>query len=169
MPTDKFEPPDSYFYSSAEGWLELGNVAEAKLELARLKPALQNDPAVLELRWRICVEEKRWDDGLEIGETLVHSNPERASGWLHRAYSLRRVPDGGLQKAWDALLPAAAKFPDEAIIPFNLACYACQMQQLDTALTWLKSAIKIAGKSPIKRMAMQDPDLQPLWTQIGAL
>ena len=37
---DKFEPPDSYFYSSAEGWLELGNVAEAKVELARLKTGL---------------------------------------------------------------------------------------------------------------------------------
>ena len=130
---------------------------------------MQNDPDVLDLRWLICAEEKRWDEGLEIGEALVRSTPERSSGWLHRAYAVRRVPNGGLQKAWDALLPAAAKFSDEAIIPFNLACYACQMQQLDSALTWLKSAMTIAGKSPIKRMAMQDPDLQPLWTQITAL
>jgi hypothetical protein len=165
----KFEPPDSYFFSAAVGWLELGNPGEAKSELARLAPALQDRPEVLELRWLICAEEKNWEEGLRAAEALVRVAPEISSGWLHRAYALRRIPGGSLQSAWDALLPAAAKFPDEALIPFNLACYACQMQQLDTALSWLKCAVAIGGKSAIKQMALEDPDLQPLLKQIEEL
>ncbi len=55
------------------------------------------------------------------------------AGWLHRAYALRRVANGGLPQAWDALLPAAEKFPGEPVIAYNLSCYACQMQQLDAS------------------------------------
>jgi hypothetical protein len=74
-----------------------------------------------------------------------------------------------VQKAWDALLPAADKFPKQPIIAYNLACYACQMQQLDTALSWLKRAVEIGGKDQIKKMAMEDPDLQPLSKEIAEL
>jgi hypothetical protein len=95
--------------------------------------------------------------------------PKRASGWLHQAYAMRRVPAGGVAKAWDALLPASERFPKEPIIPYNLSCYACQMQQLDTALFWLQRAAVIGGKERIKGMALQDQDLQPLWAEIRAL
>src|SRR5271163_4207306 len=125
----KLEPPDAYIYSAAVGWLELGNPTEAKAELAQLAPGLQDHPAVLELCWMICAEEKNWEEGLNSAEALVRSTPESSSGWLHRAYALRRVSGGSLEKAWEALLPAADKFPKEPIIPFNLACYACQMRQ----------------------------------------
>ena len=87
---------------------------------------------------------------------------------MHQAYALRRIPQGGLEKAWEALLPAADKFPKEPIIPYNLSCYACQMQKLDTARLWLKQATTIGGVKKIKRMAMQDPDLEPLWPEIRA-
>ena len=51
---------------------------------------------------------------------LLRRAPSARSGWLHQAYALRRVPDGGVQKAWEALLPAFEKFPKEPTIPFNL-------------------------------------------------
>ncbi len=165
----KFEPPDSHFLSAALGWLELGNPSEARAELARINPDLQNHPGVLELRWLVCADEKKWEEGLPIAEELVQRVPEEASGWLHRAYALRRVPGGSLQQAWDALWPAADKFPKESIIAYNLACYACQMQQMDTALSWIKRAIAIAGKERVQQMAAQDPDLQPLLKEIAAL
>ena len=88
------------------------------------------------------------------------------SGWLHQAYALRRVPDGGVQRAWDALLPAAARFPKEAIIPFNLACYACQTGKLDAARDWLRRAVAISDKEAIKAMALGDSDLEPLWEEL---
>ncbi|HCL91647.1 MAG TPA: hypothetical protein DIC50_02555, partial [Verrucomicrobia subdivision 3 bacterium] len=60
-------------------------------------------------------------------------------------------------------------FPQEAIIPFNLSCYACQLQQLDVARLWLRRAAGIGGKEQIKRLALSDPDLQPLWPEIEQL
>jgi hypothetical protein len=108
-------------------------------------------------------------EGLQFAQALLRRAPERPTGWLHQAYALRRVPDGGLHKAWEALLPASDKFPKEAIIPFNLSCYACQMGQLDTARDWLRRAVEIAGKATIKRMAVKDSDLQPLWSEIRKL
>ena len=79
------------------------------------------------------------------------------------------LPDGSLQKAWDALLPAFDKFPKEPTIPFNLACYACQLRQLEVARNWLKRAVAIGGEEKIKRMALSDPDLEPLWGEIQGL
>jgi Tfp pilus assembly protein PilF len=88
---------------------------------------------------------------------------------LHRAYALRRAPGGGLPQAWDALLPAAGKFPEEPVAAYNLSCYACQMQQLDRARHWLQRAIKTGGKDAIKKMALADDDLKPLWEEIREL
>jgi predicted Zn-dependent protease len=162
----KLEPPDTHYLLAAVGWLELGNPAEAKAELVHIRPSQQDHPDVLELRWSISAHEQRWEESLQVAQALLRRAPKRSSGWLHQAYALRRVPEGGLQKAWDALLPAVARFPKEAIIPFNLSCYACQMRQLEAARDWLKRAMVIGGKEKIKRMALKDSDLEPLWAEI---
>ena len=57
----------------------------------------------------------------------------------------------------------------ELIIPFNLSCYACQLQQLDAARDWLKRAVAVGGKEKIKQMALKDSDLEPLWDEIRQL
>ncbi len=163
------EPPDIHYLSAALGWLGLGNSSEARAELAQIRAGQQNHPDVLEVRWQVCAEERRWPEGLQIARALMHGAPELASGWLHQAYALRRVADGGVKKAWDALLPAAEKFPKESIIAYNLSCYACQMQQLETARNWLNKAVAIGNKERIKEMALADPDLEALWEEIRKL
>jgi hypothetical protein len=79
------------------------------------------------------------------------------------------VDDGGLAQAWGALLPAAEIFPDDPVIAYNLSCYACQLNELDASRVWLKRAIKIGGKDEIKKMALDDVDLKPLWPEIKGL
>lgn len=165
----KLEPPDTHYFLAAIGWLELGNLAEARAELAHIRPARQEHPDVLEVRWTISAEQERWEEGLQIAQVLRRRAPERSSGWLHQAYALRRAPGGGVQKAWDALRPAFDKFPKEATIPFNLSCYACQMRQLDTARDWLRRAMTVGGREKVKQMALKDPDLEPLWDEIRLL
>ncbi len=110
-------PPDSHYLSAAVGWLELGVTTEAEAELSRISPELQVHPDVLEVRWVILAQTQRWAAALEIARTLLKCAPNRSSGWLHQAYSLRRVSDDGLHQAWDALLPAYNKFPREVTIP----------------------------------------------------
>ena len=129
------------------------------------------DPALMfELRL-LCPEDRveTLSDALEIACFELKVAPHESSGWLHRAYALRRASDGGLSQAWDALLPAAKMFPAEPIIAYNLSCYACQMQQLDIARHWLNRAVAAGQKEAIKKMALADADLQPLWTEIKEL
>ncbi len=163
------EPPDTHHFSAAIGWLELGNPGEARAELAQISSGQQEHADVLEVRWAVAAEEKRWEEALQVAQALVRQAPERSSGWLHQAYALRRVPSGSVQKAWDALLPAFDKFPKEPTIPFNLACYACQLRQLDVARDWLKRAVAVAGQEKIQGMALADTDLEPLWEEIRQL
>jgi tetratricopeptide (TPR) repeat protein len=167
----KLEPPNTHHLSAVIGWLELGNLSEAKAELAQIAPEHHNHPDVLEVRWRICAELEAWVEGLQVAQAILRDAPDRSSGWLHQAYALRRVPDGTVKMAWEALLPAFDKFPKEPIISYNLSCYACQMRQLDAARTWFKRALVIGRKERerIKRMALQDPDLEALWEEIGQL
>jgi hypothetical protein len=89
---------------------------------------------------------------------------------VHRAYSLRRVPNGGLQLAWAALRPAFDKFPKEELIAYNLACYASQFGRLEEAWEWLHRAMEAAGDvGRIKKRGLADPDLEPLWPRLGEL
>ena len=161
------EPPDTHHFAATVGWIELGNLTEAKAELARISAEHQTHPDVLELKWMLCAEEKDWVGGLEVAATLLQLAPERSSAWLHQAYAMRRIPDGSVRKAWDALLPAFDKFPREFLIAYNLACYACQMSDLDSARLWLQRAKKICGPQKLKAMALADLDLEALWKEIA--
>jgi len=166
------EPPDSMHLKAAEGWLELGDNASAREELENISQELQAHPGVLEVRWEIYAKEKRWEDCVELARSLTQLVPANPAGWIHCAYSLRRADGGGLPAAWDLLSTVADKFPDVPVIPYNLACYAAQMNRLDYARACLKKAFAIATKqgthNQIRRMAMEDPDLEPLWKEIAS-
>jgi hypothetical protein len=163
------EPPDSHRLLAAAGWLELGCPDEAQQELESMARENRTHPDSLEMLWLIQAEQQHWLGALATATQLVQIAPDRPAGWLHRAYAMRRVPEGGLQQAWDLLLPAADKFPKESVIPYNLACYACQLGRLEESRKWFKIA-KGAGKpETMEAMALQDEDLRPLWNEIRKL
>jgi hypothetical protein len=151
------------------GWLGLNCPADARTELDAISPEQQSHPAVLEARWLYCAHEKIWRDALFVADCELAVAPEDSAGWLHRAYALRRVDGGSLTQAWDALLPAADKFPSEPIVLYNLSCYACQLNHLEDGRNWLKRAVEAGGKEVIKKMALEDDDLKPLWAEIHEL
>lgn len=163
---DKLDQSIRYTISAVLGWLELGNPREALAELERIPPEYANDPALLELRWTLNASEKFWDAALESARRLIEAAPEKAEGWLHQAYALRRVDTGGLEAAWAALYPALLKFPSEATVPYNLACYACQLSRMEEARSLLKQAMDIGERQQIKAMALIDTDFEPLWKEI---
>ena len=163
---NQLEPADLHHLNAAAGWLGLNCPADARAELDGLGPRLQKHPAVLETRWLICAHEKDWSAALEIARTELAAAPEDCSGWLHQAYALRRMPGCGLRQAKEALLPAIQKFPDEPVVAYNLACYACQLGDLTGAREWLAKSVESGGKKQIKGMALADEDLKPLWQEI---
>jgi hypothetical protein len=59
------------------------------------------------------------------------------------------------------------KFPSDPIMRHNPACYECQLGRLEQAKSWLEKACVLGDPKKIKEMAVNDPDLRPLWEKIG--
>ncbi len=164
------EPPDLHFVRAAEGWLELRLPVEAEAELTQLSSGVSEHPAVLDAWWQLHAARRQWDLACTAAEALIAVAPDLLTGWIHRAYATRRKEGGGLTAAWEALLPAAAHFPDESLVPYNLACYACQLSRLEVARHWLQRALVIADQNnhrpTLLQMAAADADLAPLHAEI---
>ena len=93
--------------------------------------------------------------------------PDHPNCWIHLVFSLHELKR--TQEAKEVLLPVVDKFPEEFLMRYNLACYECQPGNLREALEWLQLAIDLAGKKDIRLMALGDPDLEPLWAEIGKI
>jgi Flp pilus assembly protein TadD len=152
--------------NSALGWIELGNFAEARAELSQLPPEIFKRREVLEIRWIIDAACCQWDHALDTAREFLRLAPDEPEGWLHQAYALRRVKGGGIEVARQALEPIEDKFPAEPTIPYNLACYACQLGQLDKARDLLRKAIQRGSLKAIQQLALRDDDLKELWSEI---
>jgi Tfp pilus assembly protein PilF len=80
------------------------------------------------------------------------------------AYATRRAES--VEAAKEILLDAEPKFPNEAIIKYNLACYCCQTGETKNAKNYLKKAFEI--DSTWRIAALDDDDLKPLWDSLRA-
>jgi tetratricopeptide (TPR) repeat protein len=154
---------------AAEGWLELGNPLEAERELEQIAPQHQAHPAVLAVRWQLAAKADRWDQAYQIAGTLTELAPKDISSWVWRAYALRRMTEGGIAQARELLLGVVEKFPRAWILCYNLACYACQLGNPEEAQGWLAKAFARGEVRALKRMALDDPDLQPLRAMLEQL
>ncbi len=162
-------PQDNRHLEAAQAWLVLGNFEEANAELNNITPLFRVHPDVLGVRWVVYAEAEKWDGAFEIARFCVEQLPDHTFGWVHQAYALRHMKDAGCKAAWAALLPAADRFPTDPTIAFDLACYACQLGKLTEARDWLSKAIELGDEKEIKARALDDPDLEPLWANIGKL
>jgi tetratricopeptide (TPR) repeat protein len=152
--------PDSHRLNAAEGWLELGDWLEANEELENIAPQNRAHPDVLKLRVKIYSAAKKWEMAATVAGGLVQMLPEESFCYVKRAFALHELKR--TQEAWDALLPVADKFPDEWVIPYNLACYAAQLGWIKEAENWFKRAMKLDEKA-VQHLAIDDPNLEPLW------
>ena len=125
------EPPDSHCLSAAIGWLELGNCQEAMLELDQMHEELRSHPVVLQARYDIHAKAGQWNEAAEIATRLLELSPANCGAWTGLSYATRRKQGGGIPQAKEILLKAAARFPKEPLIAYNLACYECQLGNLD--------------------------------------
>jgi predicted Zn-dependent protease len=163
----KLGPPETHFLKAAQGWLELGSPDDADEELRQLPQAIQARPEVLELRWQIYARQKRWDYALAVSRALIKSLPSRATGWVHQSFILHEMKRTA--EARELLTPAAERFPKDSIIPYNLACYACQLGDFLEAHAWLQKAMEVGDKNDVKKRALTDEDLRPMWHEIEKL
>ena len=144
--------------SYAQGYLELGMVAEAAAELERI-PTTENDRLeVIAIRVALLQEQKNWPALSALAGQLVRRTPGEAAAWITWAYATRRADSLGAAER--ILLEAEQHHPDEATIQFNLGCYACQRADLVEARRRVRRAIELDKKFALA--AATDPDLAPL-------
>jgi predicted Zn-dependent protease len=158
---------DQRHLDAADGWLGLGNWREANEELEEITPLMRAHPSVLFVRYHVYAMAKKWEGAADIARALSELVPDDSFGFVQMAFALHELKR--TKEAWNVLLPVVDKFSDDPIIRYNLACYACQLGDLKEAWTWLQAAIDLASKTDIRKMALDDPDLEPLWGQIGGI
>jgi len=116
-------------------------------------------PQVLQVRLEIYRRMGKYEGMATMAEHLTKEFPEDSQNWISLAYAQRRYLD--LQTAEKTLLEAQKRFPEEATITFNLACYACQLGRLDEAREMLAKAIEM--EPAFKIAALEDEDLKAIW------
>jgi tetratricopeptide (TPR) repeat protein len=144
--------------SHARGYLILGLIDEAADELAQLPDEWLDKDDTLALRAAILQEQKDWLQLQALASDLARRMPGTAEWWIMWAYATRRAES--LPAAQSILREAELQHPTEATIQFNLACYACQLGDLEAARQRLAHAISL-DKS-FASSALSDPDLAPL-------
>jgi len=92
----------------------------------------------------------------ELAKRLIEFEPDNLHWPISLAYATRRAVS--VEAAKEILLNAESKFPKEAIIKYNLACYFCQTGDIDNANNYLKKAFRI--DSTWRRSALADEDLE---------
>ena len=77
---------------------------------------------VLGVRVAIYLAAEKWDMAAAVANHLVKVEPENSGWWINLAYAKRRCE--GIESAEAILLRARELHHDNAMIEFNLACYA---------------------------------------------
>lgn len=160
-------PPDLHHFNAAQGWLELGNHQEASEELEKIAPQLLDHPSVLLLRWTVSAMAKRWEACVDLAKALTKLAPDQDQGWINLGNSL--YFSGRTQEAYDCVKPLLDQFSKNPILRYNLACYACQLGNLEEATTWLEKAFELDPHKKLKLMAQEDQDLEPLRKKVEEL
>lgn len=143
---------------AASGYLDLGMLADAAAELAALSPDERTRPDVMGLQVDIHMAAKEWTAGAELAGRLVQTDPATPGWWINYAYCTRRAVS--VDRAEEILLAAVQQHPDEAMIRYNLACYASVTGRFDEARSRLDAAIALDPR--VKKLALDDEDLAPL-------
>jgi Flp pilus assembly protein TadD len=103
---------------------------DAAMVLEEIAPEDKTRNEVVGARVNLYMAAKKWDMAAAVASHLVKVEPENEAWWINLAYSVRRSE--GIEQAEAILLRAQAMHPKAAMIAFNLACYAQQLDRMPT-------------------------------------
>jgi tetratricopeptide (TPR) repeat protein len=156
------EHPDRQHCQAAAGYVELGMFSEANTELDKIDPFNRAAPEVLALRIAIYSGLEKWELMQQIAKRLADFQPDHIQWTISLAYATRRA--NSIEAAKEILSNAEPRFTREAIIKYNLACYYCQLGEIEHAKNYLKKAFEI--DLSWRTAALEDDDLKPLWESL---
>ena len=132
---------------------------EANDQLENIDPFNRAAPEVLAVRIAVYHGLKRWELMREIAKRLAEFQPNDIQWTISLACATRRADS--IQAAKEILLNAESKFPKEPNVKYNLACYYCQLGEIENAKGYLKQAFEIDPNW--RKAALKEEDLKPLW------
>src|SRR5437016_3993553 len=135
------EAPDYQHWQAAVGYVELGMFQEANDQIEDIDPFNRAAPEVLAVRVAVYHGLKKWELMREVAKRLAEFQPNDIQWTISLAYATRRAIS--IEAAKEILLNAESKFPKEAIIKYNVACYCCQLAEIENAKNYLKKAFEI--------------------------
>lgn len=136
------------------------------MELDKISPQNRRAPAVLLTEYDVAAAAKDWGHAADVAEMMVDVIRDSPAIWLSLAYAVRRKPGGGIEQAHAILSKAEQLFPDQSMIAYNLACYECQLENMERSRDWLAKAMTRGDAKEIRTLALKDSDLEPLWDEI---
>lgn len=151
-------------FERAQGWLLLENYAAADRALRQIPPAFRKRAEVEEFRAQLHLSAGRWARAVPLLRRLVKQEPNEPQYWVSLAFATRRAESIG--NAEQILIEASRRFPQEAVIWFNLACYATQQGDIPNALGLLRAAVN--RDAAYRDLAKTDSDLEPLWAAVSS-
>jgi tetratricopeptide (TPR) repeat protein len=151
-------PRDALTLRAAEGYLELGMLHEAGAELDGLRGDVDTRIAALMMRSDIASRLRNWPLMLQCSQEWLSLQPGNAGALISLAFATRRTES--IPAAREILRGAEQQHPDDVLIRYNLACYACQAGDIEEAQTRLRSVF--AADASYVTLATRDDDLAPL-------
>ena len=158
------EPENQRLLTAAQGFLELGLPLDAHDEIESMDADVRHVPEVLEVRVEIYRALKKWELMQTVAKKLTEAEPADSRWPLAWAYATRRAES--LDAARFILIAAWELHEKEPLIPYNLACYLCQMGKPEIAKDVIRHAFDLDPK--MRLAALDDEDLRPLWDEIAA-
>ena len=149
----------------AQGYVELGMFPDANEELEEIDPEVRHAPEVLAVRVKIYRALEKWELMQTVAKNLTEVDPTDSRWPLSWAYATRRAES--VDAARFILIAAWELHEKEPLIPYNLACYLCQIGKPEIAKDVIRHAFDLDPK--MRMMALDDEDLKPLWDSIAAL
>lgn len=156
MPLDH---EDLLHLNAAHGFLNLGLPLDANDELECISADCRHLPEVLSLRLPIYQKLEKWDLMEAVAKRLVEYNESVVEWWLSLAYATRRM--NSIPAAKTILKRALLVHPGNAYVFYNLACYECQLGNIERSKDLLARAFELDPKCRLHALA--DEDLAPLW------
>jgi len=143
-------------WSRAIGYLKLRMLDQAENELNFLPDEMPWTKNRRSLLVEIFMVRKDWLEMKKNAHSLKMEFPTDVEWWIADAYATRRCES--IEKAREILLDGLVHHYENAMIRFNLACYACKLGSHGECLDFLKEAVKRDER--YKLMAMEDEDLE---------
>ncbi len=144
---------------AAQGYLELGMLDDALLELDSLPAAMQGTSDVLQMRLFGFMRGRRWPEALEISERLCRILPLETVGFIHGAFCLHELRRTAEAKS--LLLSGPSTLLNEATYHYNMGCYDVVLGNIEEAQAHLRVSFRLDKK--FREFARCDPDLRPVW------